>query len=213
MIAAQQARVLAEWRANRRLRLAVLVIVLVAGVHLALSASERRAPDIEEYRRDAELEERLREASTESTWPARADEAGQRLAEVHEGLPQVASTGLAQAEIQAWLAQQAQSAGLGEPRVRVETTLDVPGHPELWQVLARLDAGVPEGRLGPFLQAVSAGLPWIQAERLDITTSQQGQRLVLTARGYYRKPSDGAADADGDAGPDADTDTPTEDGA
>lgn len=204
MIAAQRDRVLAEWRSNRRLRLVVLVIVLVGGIHLALSASERRAPDIEEYRRDAELVERLREASAESAWPARAEEAEQRLAEVHQGLPEVASTGLAQAEIQAWLAQQAQAAGLGEARVRVETTLEVPGHPELWQVLARLDASVPDGQLGPFLQAVSGGLPWIQTERLDISTTQQGQRLALTARGYYRKPSAGSAGDEGEAAPDAD---------
>ena len=212
MIAAQRERVLDEWRSNRRLRLAVLVIVLVGGVHLALSASERRAPDIEEYRRDAELVERLREASTESAWPARADEAGQRLAALHEGLPQVASTGLAQAELQAWLAQQAQGAGLGEPTVRVETTLDVPGHPELWQVLARLDATVPEGRLGPFLQAVAGGLPWIQVERLDVTGTRGGQRVVLTARGYYRKPADGSADADA-AGATGNADAAAGDGA
>src|SRR5690606_15840931 len=75
------------------------------------------------------------------------------------------------------------------PRVRVETTLDVPGHPELWQVLARLDASVPPGQLGPFLQAVSGGMPWIQVERLDLSTTAEGQRLVMTARAYYRKSS------------------------
>ncbi|TKS52807.1 hypothetical protein E4582_11240 [Luteimonas yindakuii] len=213
MIATQRDRVLSEWRANRRLRLAVLVIVLVAGVHLALSASDRRALKIEEYRRDAELVERLRDASAESAWPARAEEAAQRLAEVHESLPQVASTGLAQAEIQAWLAQQAQAAGLGEPRVRVETTLDVPGHPELWQVLARLDATVSPGGLGSFLHAVAGGLPWIQVERLDISTTAEGQRLVLTARGYYRKPaSDADAAGDTDAAV-ADASGQLEDGA
>lgn len=196
MIAAQRERVLSEWRSNRRLRLVVLVSVLVAGVNLALVASERRAPVIEEFRRDAELVERLREASTESSWPARAEEAEQRLAEVHAGLPEVASTGLAQAEIQAWLAQQAQGAGLGEPNVRVETTLEVAGHPELWQVLARLDATVPAGRLGPFLQAVAGGLPWIQAERLEVSTTAEGQRLVLTARGYYRKGATGSPGRD-----------------
>ncbi len=191
MIAAQWDRIAAEWRSNRRVRLIVIVIVAVGGMHLSFAASERRVPAIEEYRRDAELVARLREASRESSWPERAAEAAQRLAEVEQTLPQVASTGLAQAEVQAWLVQQAQGAGLGEPSVRVETTLDVDGHPGLWQVLARLDAMVPEGRLGPFLQAVDGGLPWIQVERLDLSPSQQGQRLVLTARGYYRRAGEG----------------------
>lgn len=198
-MAPQLDRVLAEWRASRRLRLVVLVIVLVAGVHLALSASDRRAAAIEEYRRDAGLVERLREASAESAWPARAEAAEQQLVDMQDGMTEVASVGLAQAEIQAWLTQQAQDAGLAETNVRVESTLDVPGHPELWQVMARLDATLVEGQLGPFLQAIAAGLPWIQAERLDVTSSLegQGQRLVLTARGYYRKApgADTGADA------------------
>ena len=188
-------KIAAEWRANRRLRLVVLLIVLVAGVQLALVASERRAPAIEEYRRDTELVQRLQEASTESAWPARAEEAELRLVEQQQEIPEVANTGLAQAELQAWLAEKAQGAGLGEAGVRVETTLEVPGHPELWQVLARLDATVPDGRLGPFLQAVAGGLPWVQAERLEITPLQEGQRLVLTARGYYRRGGGGGADA------------------
>lgn len=194
MIAARWEQVRTEWQANRRLRLAGMAIVLVVGVHLALTASERRAPLIEEYARDADLVERLRDASSESAWPERAAKAEQRLAEVREGVPEVGSMGLAQAELQAWLAEQAQSAGLGEARVRVETTLDVEGHPELWQVLARLDATIPEGSLGPFLQQVSAGLPWIQSERLEITGTRSGQRLVLTARGYYRKAPAAAGD-------------------
>ncbi|RPD87769.1 hypothetical protein [Luteimonas sp. 100069] len=187
MIAAQRDRVLAEWRASRRLRLVVLVIMLVAGVHLSLSISDRRVATIEEYRRDAGLVERLREASAESSWPARADAAGEQLAHIQDSMTEVASVGLAQAEIQAWLTQQAQGAGLADINVRVETTLDVPGHAELWQVMARLDATVAEGQLGPFLQAFAAGLPWIQAERLDISSTTDGQRVVLTARGYYRK--------------------------
>lgn len=197
-MAPQLDRVLAEWRASRRLRLVVLVIVLVAGVHLALSASDRRAAAIEEYRRDAGLVERLREASAESAWPARAEAAEQQWVDVQDGMTEVASVGLAQAEIQAWLTQQAQGAGLAETNVRVESTLDVPGHPELWQVMARLDATLGDGQLGPFLQAIAAGLPWIQAERLDVTSAERrGQRLVLTVRGYYRKApgADTGADA------------------
>ena len=195
-MAAQIDRVLAEWRASRRLRLVMLVIVLVAGVHLALSTSDRRAAAIEEYRRDAGLVERLREASAESAWPARADAAGEQRAQVQDGMTEVTSVGLAQAEVQAWLTQQAQGAGLSEVNVRVETTLDVPGHPELWQVMARLDATLVEGQLGPFLQAFAAGLPWIQAERLDVSSTTNGQRLVLTARGYYRKAPGADAGAD-----------------
>ncbi len=108
-------------------------------------------------------------------------------------LPEVASAGLAQAELQAWLAGQAASAGLAEARVRAESTLDVPGHPDLWQVVARLDAQVPQGRAPQLLRALSGGLPWMQVERMDISQGRQTQ-VSLVVRAYYRKPAAGEGD-------------------
>lgn len=187
MIQAQWQRARQEWRQSRRLRLGTLVVLLVLGLHAAMSLSDRRGAVVEEYVRDARLLQRLEDASRESLWPQRAEQAQTALTGLRDTLPQVASSGLAQAELQAWLTQQAQVAGLQDPRVRVETTLEVPDRPELWQVLARLDATVPDGTLAPFLRALSLGLPWIQAERLEVTEGRD-TRLTLVARGYYRRP-------------------------
>lgn len=189
-----------EWRQNRRLRIGVLVVVAVIGLHLVLTLSDRQQRLADEYHQRADLLLRLQDASRESAWPERAEQAGQALAAVREGIPRVSSAGLAQAELQAWLSGQAQGARLQEIRVRAETTLDVPDHPQLWQVIARLDASVPAGRLEGFLRQLSAGLPWIQAERLELAEARNdATRLGLIVRGYYRKPDPAAADAGTDA--------------
>lgn len=185
----QQAR--QQWRQSRRLRIGALVVGVFLGLHLILGLSDRQRALSETYGQQATMLARLGEASRESAWPQRAVQAEAALAATRESVPEVSSAGLAQAELQAWLTGQAATAGLGAPQVRAEATLDVPGQPELWQVIARLDATVPAGRLEGLLRTLSAGLPWIQAERLEVVAGTE-MRLGLIVRGYYRKPAPSA---------------------
>ena len=193
MMAQRWQQVRQEWRHNRRLRLGILVVVMVLGLQAVLMLSDRQRALADDYRQEAALLDRLADASRESAWPERADQAEAALLAVRGTVPQVSSAGLAQAELQAWLTGQAASAGLQDPRVRAESTLDVPGQPELWQVIARLDAGVPAGRLEAALRSLATGLPWIQAERMEITEGRE-TRLGLIVRAYYRKPAEPGAD-------------------
>lgn len=186
MMRARFDQMAAEWRQNRRLRLGALVVLVVLGLHFVLGLSDGREAKVAQYQRDADLLARLQEAGRESAWPERATEAEAALVALEATLPEVASAGLAQAELQAWLAGQAASTGLADARVRAETTLDVPGHPALWQVVARLDAQVPQGRMPMLLRSLSAGLPWIQVERMDVSQGRQTQ-VSLVVRAYYRK--------------------------
>lgn len=186
MMRARLEQLAAEWRQSRRLRLGALVVLVVLGLHLVLGLADGRQADMDAYRRDANLLARLQEAGKESSWPERADEAEAALQALEATVPEVASAGLAQAELQAWLAAQSAGSGLAEARVRAETTLDVPGHPQLWQVVARLDAQVPPGRMPMLLRSLAAGLPWIQIERMDISQGRQTQ-VSLVVRAYYRQ--------------------------
>lgn len=195
MIRPQWEQLRQQWRQSRRLRVGALVIGMFLGIHLVLILSDRQALLAQSHDQQAALLARLDEASRESAWPERATLAQAALAATRESVPEVTSAGLAQAELQAWLTAQAAAAGLSNPQVRAEATLDVPGQAELWQVIARLDATVPAGRLDPFLRSLSAGLPWIQAERLELTAVPAETRLGLIVRGYYRKPLDNPAAA------------------
>ncbi len=176
----------AEWRASRRLRLAVLAAALILTAHLVGSLADYSAALSGRYRLERQLLDRMQAASAESAWPARASEAAERLSTLRDSIPPTASAGLAQAELQARLTQLASTAGLDHAVVRTEATVDVPGHPELWQVLARLDAELKPARLADAVQALSTASPWIQLDRLEIH-GPAPIRVSLIARGYFRR--------------------------
>jgi hypothetical protein len=185
-------RVLQEWRQSRRLRLATMVVGLVLGVHLVLLLSDHQQSVAEDYAGQADMLARLQDASREAAWPDRAAQVEQALAVERDTIPAVRSAGLAQAELQAWLTAQGATAGLQSGRATAETTLEVPGHPGLWQVIARLDAEIPPGGLEPLLVAISGGLPWVQVQQLDVTEGSP-MRLSMIVRGYYRRDDAGSS--------------------
>ena len=183
---ARWTRIGEEWRANRRLRMAVLIALVVLSVNVIVSLETRKQALIASYTSDLELQARLEGVSRQVQWKLRAKDAEARLEALRGQLPVVSGSGLAQAELQSWLTQLASAAGLAEPQVKVEDTLEVEGHPDLWQVLARLDGQLPAYGQAAFLRAVSDGLPWIQVERLEIAEGMPA-RVGLTVRGYYRR--------------------------
>lgn len=190
----QWTKVRAEWRTNRRLRMVTLVALAVLVLHGLSGLDERTRGDMQRYAGDLELQARLDGLRVQDEWTARADEADAALGAMRERVPEVTGAGMAQAELQAWLTELAASNGLPDPRVRVEDTLDVPGHPELWQVLARLDGAIPQYGQGAFLRALSDALPWIQVERIEIGEGTPS-RLSVVVRAYYRRASLAPAEA------------------
>ena len=183
---ARWTRISEEWRANRRLRMAVLIALVVLSVNVIVSLETRKQALITSYTSDLELQARLEGVSRQSQWKLRAKDAEARLEALRGQLPVVSGSGLAQAELQSWLTQLASSTGLVGPQVKVEDTLEVEGHPDLWQVLARLDGQLPAYGQSAFLRTVSDGLPWIQVERLEIAEGTPA-RVGLTVRSYYRR--------------------------
>ena len=176
-----------EWRANRRLRLAGLVALAFLAFHGVVAMEARRQALADRYSADLELQARLQGMQGQKDdWSGRAEQAQAALDEMRERVPEVTGAGLAQAELQNWLTELAGKTALAEPKVKVEDTLDVPGYPDMWQVMARLDGQLPQYGHADFLRSLSEGLPWIQAERLEISEGDSA-RVVLVVRGYYRR--------------------------
>ena len=180
------AKIQAEWRNNRRLRMAGLVALVVLSVHAMVTLETKRRALVQSYTSDLELQARLQQVSRQTQWVVRAKEAEAALQALQARIPQVSGSGLAQAELQTWLTGLAGSTGISEPRVRVEDTLDVPDHPDMWQVLARLDGQRPAFGHEKFLRAVAQDMPWIQVERLEIAEGTPA-RVGMTVRSYYRR--------------------------
>lgn len=202
MIRAWWQRARDEWRASRRLRIAGLVALAFVAFHLLAALERAREASADQYRNDMELQARLEGMRGQKAWQGRATRAQAALETMRERMPEVTGAGLAQAELQSWLGDLSTQSALTESRIRVEDAIDVPDHPDLWQVVARLDAQVPQYGDAALLRALSTGLPWIQVERLEIGEGTPA-RLGLVVRGYYRRavPGAPAAAASPDASP------------
>lgn len=196
---AQWEKMRAEWQSNRRLRLGALVALLVIATHGLLVMGDRRQAIEDAYAKDLALQARMEGIGRDAQWPARADEAEAKYAALLEAIPLVTGSGLARAELQNWLTQFATSAAVSEPKVRVEDSLEVPGHPGMWQVLARLDGRIEQYGHAGFARALSDALPWIQVERLEIAEGAPA-RVSVVVRGFYRQ-STAAQPADAAAAP------------
>ncbi|MBD9369573.1 hypothetical protein [Xanthomonas sp. XNM01] len=175
-----------QWADNRRLRLAVMVIVVFAGLHVLMALNDLRLDAMEQYDKDLQLRERLQLVAGQPEWVERAEQAEAELAMLHRQILQVSSAGQAQAEARAWLSEFAASIGLAETSIKVENVLDVPGRDELRQVLARLDGRLPAFGQAAAVRGLARGLPWIQVERLDIDQANT-PRVSMVVRFYYKR--------------------------
>lgn len=193
MIAAQWGRIRQEWRDNARLRWGGLIVVAILGAQAVWSVADARREIAREYVRDAGLLARLEAAGQDTAWPRRAKEAENARRALFASVPEARSEGAAKADLQAWLAQLAKDATLTQPLVRVETVTEVPGYPELQQVAARLEGTVPTPLdVAPVMRGLAAGLPWIQADQVEVGENAP-VRVVMIVRAFYRRPAGAAA--------------------
>lgn len=176
----------AQWRDNRRLRMAVLVALVVLALHLLDGLGRHREAAMQAQASDARLGQRLAQLAAQPEWRARAKQAEGELEVLRREMRVVSSNGQAQAEVQAWLTDFAKAQTIAEPAVKVQEVLAVPGHPGLVQVLARLDGQLPAFSQRALAKSLAAALPWVQVERLEIG-DQEVAKVSMVVRAYYRR--------------------------
>ncbi|MBN8793576.1 MAG: hypothetical protein J0I01_15230 [Stenotrophomonas nitritireducens] len=188
-------KLLADWRSNLRLRIGGMVALVILLVNLLAAMEKAKETRIQAYERDARLAASMQAMSREQAWPARADEAQLQLEQLQVGLSEVERVGQVKAEMQVRLARLAQEAGIATPSIKVEDALEVPDHPNSWQVVARLEGTLPPYGHGPFVRALAEELPWLQVERMELDAGNAARASVVV-RGYYLKslPAEPAAD-------------------
>jgi len=174
---------LTQWRANRRLRIAAGVALVVAVINLALYAGDERRAAVAQYQADAGLLARLEGAAADDAWIQRAEAAAGTLQAVEARFTRVAGAGEAQAELQARLSGFAATAGLPDARVRTEGATPVEGMPEVLEVSARLDASGPITAMDALLRALAESSAFV-VERAEVRDGDTAQ-LQLIVRGYF----------------------------
>lgn len=181
----------AQWRGNRRLRVAIGLAALVALAHLAFARSDVLGEEAAAYRAERNLLVRLEGAAADATWVQRADDAEAALAALEAQLTSVAGSGEAQAELQALLTAVATTAGVAQPAVRTEGAIAVEGLPGVLEVSGRLAGGTTAAASQTML-ADLAGRPWVRVERIDLRDGSPGD-VQMIVRAYYRLDSPGTA--------------------
>ena len=188
MIAPSLQRLQMQWRQTARLRYFTLFGLMIVGVHGVLTVADRRDDLVKDYQQDRDLMVRLRVASAQSEWLKHSERAQVQLVALLRSLPFARTDGQAQAETRAWLEEQGKDGNLQNVTIRVEESLEVPGHPGMRQVLARLDGQASLMEIQDFLRSLSTALPWIQAQRMEIGEGETGKVSVIV-RSYYRDDS------------------------
>lgn len=186
MITGRFAEISQQWRGNRRLRFAALVVLAILALHALDALRTQRDAVAEQHATDMRLREQLELIGAQPEWVDRAAEAEAELEVLQRQLRAMASPGQAQAEVHSWLSEFAVTAGVDNPVIRLQDVLEVPGYPELMQVLARLDGRLPAFGHAAFVRGLSLGLPWVQVERLEVG-DEASPRIGVVVRSYYRK--------------------------
>lgn len=177
--------IVGQWQTNPRLRYAVLIVLVILAVHGILKLADRRDALVMQWTKDQELVTRLQEVSRQPQWPARARAAEGRLRETVGALPLANTLGQARADLHMWLGEQARRAGVRDFQVTVETPVEVPEEPGLIQVVGRLEASDLSWKLVPLLRRLALGLPWRQAQRMEVLGGDAG-KLSVIVRSHHR---------------------------
>lgn len=185
---AARASVMAQWQANRRLRLAVGVALLVAVLNLALQWNDARSAQVASFQTDRSLLARLEGAAADDAWLTRATEAEEALAALEKTLTTVAGPGEAQAELQALLTNAATSAGVQQVRVRTDGVAEIESVPEVWEVSARVVGDTTPASVEAFLRDLAAR-PWVRVERIEARDGSPGQSQIIVRGFFLRAPS------------------------
>lgn len=188
MMAPSLERLRVQWLQTARLRYFTLLGLMILGAHGVLTVADRRDALVKDYEQDRDLMARLRSASAQSEWLKHSERAQGQLVALLRSLPLAKTDGQAQAETRAWLEEQGKEGNLQNVTIRVEDSLEVPGHPGMRQVLARLDGAASLMEVRGFLRSLSLALPWVQAQRMELSEGQPGKVSVIV-RSYYRDAS------------------------
>ena len=176
----------AEFAGNARLRWGVWLILGIVLIYYILSQSDRAAAVYEEYAAEAE---RLMKAETlleRRDWPALLEAERKAHRELTAAFWQAETEGLAQAELQAAVAEVVEGLRLLDLHVRSGLSRPVPDLPGIWRVQIRLDALYRPGVELKLLHAVATYPRKLVVDHLDLyRRDRQDSRLALSLSAYF----------------------------
>jgi hypothetical protein len=178
-------RVWAETASNRRARIGLILIAALVGVCGLVTLHRATAGRIAVYKQESAELARIVQIARQREWPQHAEESAKLRTALEDRLWTAESAGVAQADLQAWIAEVGREIGMPIFDIRVEATRIKNLAPDLRQITATITGQPSEAAVIGLLERVARAPHLIVESRLHVR-QQPSPVLELVLVGYAR---------------------------
>ena len=183
-----------EWSGNPRLRIGAFVILVILVLYVLMVLADWRASLHEQYQQRTLQLYKMEALAGKNEWLLRAENARTLDKSLRSEIPNAATIGLAQAEVQTWMRQIMQAFG---PKMSSESHAPVPvlGEPGLWRIPITIRGVISVQQLQEILRRVESADRLTVVDTMTISMIRDVPNVSLTAAAYYRvaKPAEVAS--------------------
>lgn len=180
-----RAFIVAEFAGNARLRWGVWLILGIALLHCIVVQSDRVAAAHDEYARESGRLAKAGLLLERRDWPELLEAERKTYRDLTGTFWQAETEGVAQAKLQAALAEMVEDLDLRNLHVRSGVSQPVPDLPGILRVETRLDAGYRQGVELQMLHAVATYPNRLFVERLDLSRRERLDSYVALILSAY----------------------------
>ena len=183
--AGRLAQMRTEWSGNPRLRAGAVLILVILVVYILMVLADWRAALHEEYQQRTLQLYKVQALAGKDEWVQRAEKARALDKALQSEIPNAATIGLAQAEVQTWMRQIMQAFG---PKMSSESHAPAPvtGDPGLWRIPITIRGLISVQQLQEVLRRIESSDRLTVVDSLTITMVRDMPNVSLTAVAYYR---------------------------
>lgn len=174
-----------EWSGNPRLRIGAFVILAILVLYVLMVLADWRTSLHEQYQQRTLQLYKMEALAGKNEWLVRAENARTLDKALRSEIPNAATIGLAQAEVQTWMRQIMQAFG---PKMSSESHAPVPvaGEPGLWRIPITIRGVISVQQLQEILRRIESADRLTVVDNLTVSMVRDVPNISLTAAAYYR---------------------------
>lgn len=183
-----------EWKANTRLRWATAAAAAIAFVYLCLVLVDWRRDLHDRYQEETLQLYKMTALAGQEHWVARAQAAQSVEKALQAEVPNAATIGLAQAEVQAMVRQVVNAFGR-KLTTDARPPSELAGQPGLWRIPVTMRGVTSQAQMLEILRLLESSERLVVIEEFSLTFAQGLPNFSLTLVAYYRVGKPGAREA------------------
>ena len=183
--AGRLAQMRTEWTTNPRLRIGSAVILVILVAYMMMVMTDWRTALHAQYQERTLQLYKVQALAGKDEWLLRAEKARSLDKALQSEIPNAATIGLAQAEVQTSMRQIMQAFG---PKMTSEShaPVEVTGEPGLWRIPITIRGLISVAQLQEILRRIESSDRLTVIESMTITMVRDTPNVSLTAVAFYR---------------------------